>query len=164
MPKQFLFGEMLQMRPKHSMRKCWQNVTKSNLQTIGVTDEWYVVSQNRQKTVLDQLWNCYSTNRKNAQQLNWASASSNIPAHVVGLPEKGRPHVRSTIAFVPYHTRSPLVISSMGNHRTPLLFMSGRLSWPGSRCVCVCVWVGLYVRVCVCVAVMLSAVDLEELL
>ena len=55
MPKQLLFGEMLQTRPGHGPKKRWRDVAKSDLHTIGVADNWYEVAQNRQKWLQVQI-------------------------------------------------------------------------------------------------------------
>ena len=47
---QLLFGEMVQTRARHALRKRWCDVIRSDLQAIGVAaDEWYEVAQLRLK-------------------------------------------------------------------------------------------------------------------
>ena len=47
-PKQLLFGELEKTRPKHGTKRRWRDVVSSDLQTLGIKDRWYQLSQDRQ--------------------------------------------------------------------------------------------------------------------
>ena len=48
LPKQVVFGELRKKRPCHGVKKRWRDQVSKDLEAIGLRDDWYQLSQDRQ--------------------------------------------------------------------------------------------------------------------